>query len=390
MTSSPLAPIAPASPAGLADGALVLLRDGRDAYPAMLAAIASAREEIVLEMYWFGSDAVGRRFSEALAARAAAGVAVRVVYDAIGSAPHDPALFADLRARGGDVRAFRPLVGIWRPASLERVFTRDHRKLLVCDGKVGFTGGINIGMPWAPVEEGGEGFRDDMVRVEGHAARELRAVFYDTWRRVLARKERRDPARLPRDVPRLSPEPPRDVWVLGSRRRPRRRAIRATYIEWINEARRAVDLVNPYLVPDLGLRRALVRAIGRGVRVRLVVPARGDLRVVQWAVEATVDALVRRGAHAFAYQPATLHAKTALVDGELTTIGTYNLDERSHLYNLEVNLAVRSRAFGAIVRAEVERDIRDATVPWTIEALRARGLFRRVLGWVALLFAQFL
>ena len=356
----------------------------------MLTAIAEAAHEIVVEMYWFGSDAVGRRFSEALAARAAAGVTVRVVDDAFGSAPHDPALFADLRARGGDVRAFRPLVGIWRPASLERVFTRDHRKLLVCDGKVGFTGGINIGMPWAPVEEGGGGFRDDMVRVEGHAARELRAVFYDTWRRVLTRKERRDPARLPRDVPRLSPEPTGDVWVLGSRRRPRRRAIRGTYVAWINQARREVDLVNPYFVPDIGLRRALVRAIERGVTVRLVVPARGDLPVVQWAVEATVEALVRRGARAFAYQPATLHAKTALIDGELTTIGTYNLDERSHLYNLEVNLAVRSRSFGAIVRAEVERDIRDATVPWTLEALRARGLLRRVLGWVALLFAQFL
>lgn len=373
-----------------AAASLRLLRDGAEAYPAMLAAIAGARDEVLLEMYWFGSDAIGRTFAEALAARARAGVTVRVVYDAVGSAPHDPSLFAALRAAGGQVRAFHPLEGMWRPELLERCFTRDHRKLMVCDAVVGFTGGINIGLPWAPPDQGGAGFRDDMVRVEGDSALELRALFYQTWMRVLTRRERRDPALAPRAVPRLAATPSGDVWVLGSRRRPRHRAIRATYLAWINQARTAVDLVNPYFVPDLGLRRAIARAARRGVRVRIVVPARGDVTIVQWATEATVERLVRKGVDVFGYGRAILHAKTAVVDDELVTIGTYNLDERSHLYNLEVNLAVRSRAFAAIVRAAVERDLATSAEPWTLEALRARGFFRRLFGAIALLFAQFL
>ena len=175
------------TPIVVGDDRVRLLRDGAEAYPAMLAAIGAARREIVLEMYWFGSDAVGRIFVDALAARARDGVTVRVIFDAIGSTPIDQDMFDELRAAGADVRAFHPLLTILR-AAVPRWIRRDHRKLMVCDDEVGFTGGLNIGRPWAPRETGGEGWRDDMVEVIGPGARELRSVFYETWRRVLLRK----------------------------------------------------------------------------------------------------------------------------------------------------------------------------------------------------------
>jgi cardiolipin synthase len=366
-----------------------LLRDGREAYPAMLAAIGAARHEVVLEMYWFGSDAVGRQFIDALIARAREGVSVRVVYDAIGSSPVDHAMFDDLRAAGGDVRPYHPLLGILRPSAFSRWFIRDHRKLLVCDTEVGFTGGLNIGRPWAPREQGGEGWRDDMVEVQGPAARELRALFYETWRSVLKRRERRRPEKLPPDAGVLAGEPTSDVWVMANRRPRRRRTIRNTYLRWIVQATKAIDIVNAYFVPDWGLRRALVRAARRGVEVRVLVPERGDVTFVQWAVEATLERLVRSGVKAFAYRGAVLHSKTAVCDEMYATIGSYNLDHRSLRYNLEVNLAIHGEAFAQHVRKSIDADIA-VSVPWTYEVLRNRGFFRRLLGEFALLFARFL
>jgi cardiolipin synthase len=386
--------VATARAAPTADGVRVgedhvrLLRDGAEAYPAMLAAIESARREIVVEFYWFGSDAVGRQFCDALAERARSGVTVRVVYDAFGSSPVDPEMFEALSAAGANVRGFHPFFGLQGQTS--RWVFRDHRKILVCDGEVGFTGGLNIGRPWASSAQGGEGWRDDMVEVRGPAARELRSLFYETWRRVLRRKERRLPSLLPSETVSMAPEPVRPVWALASGRGWRaRRQIRATYMRWILEARSSIDIVNAYFVPDRGIRRALTRAVKKGVRVRIMVPARGDVPFVQWAVEAGLERLTKAGVRAWAYTGAVLHSKTAVVDERLATIGSYNLDHRSVRYNLEVNLAIDSVEFGAVVRGSIDRDI-EISAEWTHEVLKKRGFFRRMLGEFALLFARFL
>jgi cardiolipin synthase len=370
------------------DDVVRLLRDGAEAYPAMLAAIAAAKREICFEMYWLGSDAVGRQFCDALAARAREGVVVRVIYDAFGSTPADPEMFETLRAAGADVRAYHQFFGLRLRTS--RWIFRDHRKLVVCDGAVAFTGGLNIGRPWASKAQGGEGWRDDMVEVRGPSAAELRTFFYDSWWRVLRRRERRDPRALPADLVPIPARPVRAVWGIATARGFRaRRAIRATYLRWILEATTTIDIVNAYFVPDWGIRRALLRAIRRGIAVRIVVPARGDVPVVQWAVEAVLERLTKRGVRAFAYAGSVLHSKTALIDGRRATIGSYNLDHRSFRYNLEINLAVDDPGFGAIVRASIDDDVA-ASEAWTHEVLRARGFFRRALGEFALLFARFL
>ncbi|MGZ3454889.1 MAG: phospholipase D-like domain-containing protein, partial [Polyangiales bacterium] len=380
--------------APMADGVKVgddyvrLLRDGAEAYPAMLAAIETARREILIEFYWFSSDPLGRQFCDALAARAQEGLSVRVIYDAFGSRPVDPEMFEALAASGADVRGFHPFFGLQGQRS--RWVFRDHRKILVCDGEVGFTGGLNIGRQWASEAQGGEGWRDDMVEVRGPAARELRSLFYETWRRVLRRRERRSESLLPREVFSMAPEPSRPVWALANGRGWRaRRQIRATYMRWILEAKKSIDIVNAYFVPDRGIRRALKRAVRHGVQVRIVVPANGDVTFVQWAVEAGLERLTKVGVRAWAYTGAVLHAKTAVVDGRLTTIGSYNLDHRSVRYNLEVNLAIDSPEFGAMVRDSIERDIEKST-EWPHDVLKKRGFLRRMLGEFALLFARFL
>jgi len=369
------------------DDVVRLLRDGAEAYPAMLAAIAAAEREVVVEFYWFGSDAVGQQFCDALAERARAGVSVRVVFDSFGSRPINEEMFAGLRASGADVRAYHPLFGL--AGSQRRLAFRDHRKLLVCDGGVGFTGGLNIGREWASRAQGGEGFRDDMVEVRGPAADELRVLFYRTWQRVLPRKQRRDPSLLPTLRP-IDHVPRRPVWVMANGHGWRaRRAIRATYLRWIVEAKNSIDIVNAYFVPDRGIRRALIRAAQRGVQVRVMVPANGDVTFVQWAVEAQLERLVKNGIRAWAFAGSVLHSKTAVVDDALVTIGSYNLDHRSFRYNLEVNLAIDAAPFAKIVKSSIDRDL-EASVEWTHEVLRNRGFLRRLLGEIVLLFARFL
>jgi cardiolipin synthase A/B len=297
-------------------------------------------------------------------------------------------MFNNLRANGADVREFHPLF-VFRGTSQRWAF-RDHRKLLVCDRSVAFTGGLNIGREWASHEQGGEGWRDDMVEVLGPAAGELRTLFYATWKRVIKRRERRDPQCLPLDIEAVPAIPTRPVWAMANGRGWRaRRAIRSTYMRWILDAKTSIDIVNAYFVPDWGIRRALLRAVRRGVRVRVVVPERGDVPLVQWAVEATLERLTKQGVRAWAYGGAVLHSKTAVVDARLSTVGSYNLDHRSFRYNLEVNLAIDSAPFAAMMKTSIEKDI-VRSAEWTHEVLRARGFFRRMLGELAILFARFL
>ncbi len=351
-----------------------LLRDGVEAFPAMLEAIRGATREVLLEMYWIGDDECGLRFRDALVERARAGVVVRVVWDSLGSLTMSRGFWEPLVRAGGEAHEFHPILPLARELSLERIERRDHRKLLVVDDTIGFTGGINLSKEWLPLEEGGSGWRDDAVAVVGPAASELRSLFYETWRRA-ARK------RGPRDVPPIPRRRSRFVWVLANDRK-RRRGIRREYLARIGSARKSVDIANSYFVPDSGVRRALLAAVDRGVRVRLLLPARGDVAAVQFAAESLYDAFLRRGVHIYALAGPILHSKTAIVDDEFCTIGSYNLDHRSWRKNLEVNLAVEDAAFARHVRTWFDRDVARA-VPVDLATWRERSRIKKGLEQVA-------
>jgi cardiolipin synthase A/B len=362
------------------DDSVRLLRDGEQAFPAMLETIAGAEREVLLEMYWIGEDAVGERFREALAARARAGVKVRVIYDAVGSLACTPAWWRPLTQAGGRAVAYHSISPFDARFRFDRIGRRDHRKMLIVDGVHGFGGGINLAAKWLPVAEGGAGWRDDAIQVHGAATAELRALFYRTWRKLTRE-------RPPLDVRPLSRKSSRPVRVLVSQWKTQR-SIHREYVRRIRLAKDRIDIANSYFVPDLRVRFALFRAVRRGVRIRVLVPSKSDVPVVQYAVEALFDTLLRHGVEVWTMPETMLHSKTAIIDESFTTIGSYNLDERSWRKNLEVNLAVEDRAFARHVRSWFERDLLGATRV-DLSRWRDRSLAQRSLEWASFALRRF-
>lgn len=334
-----------------------LLRDGREAFPVMLEAIAQARRQVLLEMYWFDSDAVGRRFAEALVAALGRGVEVAIIYDSVGSIGADRAMFGELEAAGAKLLEFNP-VAPWRRRfrfSIDRLSRRDHRKILVVDGSVGFTGGINLALQWAPVEEGGGGWRDDMMRIAGPAVNALSHCFHRVWRRhqlPAIQHLHAEADAAPSEGERLLP-----VRILGERYFSNRHEIAADYVSRVYAARRRVYITNSYFVPDASIRRGLIRAARRGVDVRVIVPAHSDVEVVKYAGRAQYEKLLRAGVRIYEWQDGMIHSKSAVVDGDWCTTGTFNLDYMSLRYNLEVNASVLDAELGARFERSFCRDL---------------------------------
>ena len=359
-----------------------LLRDGVESFPAMLDAIAHAEREILLEMYWVGPDAVGTRFRAALADKARQGVVVRVIYDAVGSLSINHSFWDEVTKAGGDVREYHPLSPLRPTFKLSRIEQRDHRKILVVDGHIGFTGGINLALPWLAIQDGGESWRDDMVESRGHVAQELRTLFYKTWRRLWFYNlpNDRTPFEQPKDLAKLSKKPAGRVYVLASLRKTRRNLMRE-YLGWINRATRTIEIANSYFIPNRHVKSALLRAVLRGVRVRVLVPFKSDVAIVQFALEAMYESLLRGGVELYSFPGPMMHAKTTIIDDRIASIGSYNLDERSRA-NLEVNVAVEDEAFATYVRSWFDRDV-EGCKKLDLYEWRARPLARRGVEYIA-------
>jgi cardiolipin synthase A/B len=312
----------------------------------MLDIIRSAQHEVLVEMYWFGSDRTGRAFAEALIERAQAGVCVRVIYDSVGSLSANDSMFEEMRKAGCEVEEYNPIAP-WRARfSFARNNHRDHRKLVVADGRIAVTGGINIGDPWAPKHQGGGGFRDDAVEIIGGAARELRALFYRTFR----------------GAPILLPPYERaaghcEVVVLASDLFAERRDIYSGYLKAIARATQDILITNSYFIPTNRVRRALIRAVQRGVRVRVLVPRNNDVKMAQYASRACYEKLLKGGVEIYEWLGGILHGKTAAVDDLWCTAGSFNFDALSLHNNLELNVAILNQEVTAALRLKVEQDL---------------------------------
>jgi cardiolipin synthase len=331
---------------------VTLLRNGAEAFPAMLGAIESAEQEVLLEMYWFESDTIGWRFVEALSGAAGRGVRVAVLYDSLGSWATDAELFASLVGAGVKLREFNPLAPWKKRFRFDRLSRRSHRKILVVDSVVGFTGGLNIADAWLPPEQGGQGWRDDMVKVEGAVVGELVECFVAAWRsqggETLRRERRARPTAIVGE---------QRVRVLGQYPARNRREIADAYLWHIYRARRRVWIASSYFLPDRSVVRALVRAARRGVDVRIIVPGVSDVEIVRLASRAMWGRLMRAGVRLYEWHLSTLHSKTAVIDSRWSTVGTFNLDYRSLFMNWEVNVAVLDRGFAGAVEASFRRDV---------------------------------
>jgi len=334
----------------------------------MIAAIDDARESVALSTYIYDWDDWGRRFAEALARAAARGVAVRVLVDAVGGMW----IAGRLRRRNIRALAFNRL----SPVNLSIFNLRTHRKLLVVDGRHGFTGGMNISDRHSAGGRGSLRAQDIMFALDGPAARQLVEVFADDWR--FAGGERLEgPAWFP-DMPdwrrangpaitRAVPDSPEYTWSTAA---------------WILEsalsvAREHVRITTPYFLPDVTLAGALSQAALRGVRVDILIPERNNHRVVGWATQALLEPLVRHGCRVYLTPPPLDHAKLAVVDNYWALLGSSNWDARSFRLNFELNLEVYDRDFAGRAAALLDRRIAAAR-PVSHEALTGRAVLGRL------------
>lgn len=304
---------------------------GTTYYDGMLAAIAGARTSVDVEMYLWDDDDVGRRFVDAVTAAASRGVRVRVLIDAVGAAEVEGPLGAVDEA-GGDVRVFNP----FRFAFLRGYFHRTHKKLLICDEAVAFTGGAGFSKWWSGGKRREEEWHDRMFRVAGPVVRDLVSVFESDHHRWPPRGER---------APRTVPDPTVDLAAAGTaslrvlRGWPDGRDFRKTLVAQIKTARERVWIGTPYFVPPLSLVRALTSALARGVKVELVLPSSNYAHPLMWhAARRYYHWFMARGARIHEYGRGFYHAKLAVIDGTAAIVGSSNLDSWSWNRNAEIDL----------------------------------------------------
>ncbi len=369
---------------------LRLLRNGSAAFPEMLAAIASAEQQILLEMYWFGSDDIGRKFATALSAAAQRGVEVSIIYDAVGSMGTSDAMFVELELAGARVIEFNPIAPWKQRFRLSKLTRRDHRKILIVDGKAGFTGGINIADYWLPLDEGGGGWRDDMVRIDGPAVAGLCECFALAWARLRGPALRLTGfARQPLAIASERRPYAQLVRVLGQHFLRTQRQISRAYLHYLRRAQRRIFIANSYFVPDGRILRALARAARRGVDVRIIVPGQSDVDIVRHASRAVWGRLLRAGVRVFEWDESVLHAKSAVVDSKWSTTGTFNFDYLSLRVNLEVNISVLDARFAGALEASFLKDF-DLCREVLLADFRYRPLGQRLLEFVAYRLRKFL
>jgi cardiolipin synthase len=309
-----------------------VLKNGVRFFPSMLTAIRAAKKTINLEFYIYWDGTVGREFAEALAERARAGIAVKIVLDAVGSVRMSQALIDFMSRNGVDLEWYHPL----RWYTLSRANHRTHRKLLIVDGEVGFTGGAGIADEWLGDAESKEHWRDTMIRVEGPVVTQLQFAFMDNW--VKSRGELLTGLDY---FPAVEPRGSQLTQVIKSSPTEGSSSVKLLYIISIVSATKSIWISNAYFIPDSDTIRALEGAVRRGVDVRVIVPGEfTDVPIVRQASRWHYESLLRHGIRLFEYQPTMMHAKTMVVDGIWSTIGSSNFDDRSFRLNDEVNVNV--------------------------------------------------
>ncbi len=361
---------------------VTVLRDGGETYPAMLEAMRGAQHSICFETYILAGDRTGERFKEVLVERAKAGVAVRVIYDAVGSFGLPGSFTNDLRAAGCEVIDFNPIAP-WRRRM--RLSHRDHRKVIVVDNEIAFTGGLNIANDYAAIAEGGIGWHDMHCRVRGPIVLDLARMFRRTWLRCGGARY----AAIPPSNTAVGVGGSAFVRLLDNTLRRQRATVRRAYLHVIKAARHAVLIQNAYFLPDRGLRRALARAAARGVDVRIVIPGHNDVRLLGWASMYVARKLATRGVKMLRWRGPMMHAKTAVVDATWATIGSYNFDAQSRFQNLEVTVEILDARTSEALVAVFEKDaaVCDA---FDDAAWRALGWWRRALAWFGYRFRRWL
>ena len=345
------------------------LQNGDEIFPAMLAAIRGARRTICFETYIYWAGEIAREFADALGERSRAGVKVHVLLDWLGSNKIDEEIVQSMEAAGVEVERYHPI----RWYHLDRVNHRTHRKLLVVDGRLGFTGGVGIADEWRGHAQDPEHWRDVHYRVEGPVVAQMQAAFMDNWLKTRAKVLHGEEY-----FPPLEPVGEMPAQTFRSSPREGSDSVRLMYMLAIAAARHEILVGNAYFVPDSLAERELIDAARRGVRIRIVMPGEHtDSRVVRWASRARWGKLLEAGIELYEYRPTMYHCKVFVVDRLLLSVGSTNFDSRSFRLNDEANLNVLDAGLAASQAAMLEADVAKAR-RYTLEDWRRRPLRQRL------------
>ena len=337
-----------------------VLLNGDRIFAAMLAAIQAARQTITFESFIYWSGAVGGRFAGALAERSRAGVKVHVLLDWIGSSKMDPAQLAAMEQAGVEVRKFHQ--PHWY--NLARMNNRTHRKVLVVDGEVGFTGGVGIADQWTGDAQDPDHWRDTHYRAEGPVVAQMQAVFLDNWIKATGVV-----LHGPDYFPALKPAGPAAAQMFSSSRSGGSESMQLMYLLAITAAQRSIHLSSAYFVPDALTLRTLCDAVKRGVKVQIITPGKHmDAESVRRASRARWGPLLEAGAEIYEYQPTMYHCKVMIVDALLVSVGSTNFDNRSFQLNDEANLNIFDAGFAArqieVFRQDLSRSRQITFTDW--------------------------
>jgi cardiolipin synthase len=369
---------------------VTLLADGQAAYAAMFKAIQNAVDHINLETFIIEDDEVGRKFADLLLQKQAEGVQVNLIFDSVGSYSTPAAFFQRLRNAGIQVVEFNPI----NPLKVHKKWILahpDHRKILIIDGKVAITGGINISSVYSSRLSGRrqvEGtplpWRDTDVQIEGPAVAEFQKLFLDTWQ-----KQNGPPLSERHYFPDLKEEGNALVRVVGSTPGESNRITFIVYVSAITFAERSVHLTNAYFIPDDQILDAFTDAARRGVDVKIVLPSTSDSSMALYAARYNYSELLKAGVKIYERRNALLHAKTAVIDEVWSTVGSTNMDFWSFLSDDEVNAVILNHEFAIEMEKMFAKDIAESDqIQW--EEWKKRPLFPRMREWFAHLFSHWM
>jgi cardiolipin synthase len=325
------------------------LLNGDEIFTPMLAAIRAAKVSINFETYIYWSGDIGRAFADALAERSRQGVKVHMLLDWVGSAKMDESLIAVMEQAGVQVRRFHP--PHW--SHLGRLNNRTHRKLLVVDGRLGFTGGVGVAEPWMGHAQDPAHWRDTHFEVAGPVVAQMQSVFIDNWIKVTG-----DVLHGPDYFPALLAAGPGAAQMFSSSPSGGSESMQLMYLLAVTASSRSIDLSAAYFVPDALTLQALVEAMRRGVRLRIIVPGKHiDSETVRKASRATWGPLLAAGATIAEYEPTMYHCKVMIVDRLLVSVGSTNFDNRSFRLNDEATLNVVDKPFATLQTAIFDADL---------------------------------
>ena len=345
------------------------LQNGDEIFPAMLGAIRGARSTITFETYIYWSGEIGEAFSSALAERARAGIPVNVTVDWVGSAKMERALLTRMEEAGVQIKRYRPLK--WY--NFRRLNYRTHRKLLVVDGRIGFTGGVGIADVWQGNADDPNHWRETHFRVEGPVVAQFQAAFNDNWIKTTG-----ELLNGTTYFPTLEPAGAHDAHLFIASPAGGSESMHLMYLLVLAASTRTIDLAASYFVPDELAIEAFVAARKRGVRVRILVPGPWiDSESVRLASKGTWGRLLEAGVEIHVYQPTMLHTKLLVIDNEMVSVGSTNFDPRSFRLNDEANLNVYDQEFASAMSAVFEQDLTKA-IAYTFEMWKRRPLRERI------------